>query len=256
MNKAFIFGLMLVLVAGLVNAAANWPPPPQAFYGTVTVNGAPAADGITVTATVDGVTAEQGTTHDGKYGYDAQFLIDDPDNNRAGKTIKFYVNGYDTGQTAIVPDFNDELPPLPTVELDLSVTYSTGGGNSGGSGGGGGGGGGGGSLPPADLWDCGEWSECVDGIQTQECIQGDATKTNTRDCEEESASTTTTGTTQEAGEEPVLAGPAPPKSETGPTGAVVSPKGKRSAPLLILTIALLVAALVLLFLSMKGKGKK
>jgi len=256
MNKAFLFGLlMLILVAGLVYAV---PGQPHQFHGTVTVNGAPAPDGSTVTATVDGVTREEEVTTNGKYGYDPFFYVEDPNNVywEYHPEIKFYVNGHDTGQR-----FNFLGEDEYFTRLDLSVTYSTGGGNSGGGGGGGGGGG----LPPGDLWDCEEWSECIDGTQSQECTQGTATKTNTRDCEEVKPGTsgvaTNTGAAlddEEGLEEPVLSGPgAPPEEqeeELGPTGAVAGPGIAASWIFLGVLIALIAALLLFIFLRKRKKS--
>ena len=180
MKQMFIIGLMLILFVGLALAA---PGQPHKFYGTVTVNGAPASDGTEVTATVDGVTRAQESTSEGKYGYDPWFMVVDPDAFYGiyHSEIKFYIDGYDTGESiAFVAGEH--------TELDLSVSYSTGGDNGGGSSGGGGGG----SLGAVDLWDCEEWSECVDGEQTQDCVQGIAKKTNTRECELENLALGTT----------------------------------------------------------------
>jgi len=154
MNKTFLLGLMLILVVGLATAI---PGIPHQFYGTVSLNGAPAPDGTSVTATVDGVKAGEGTTSGGKYGYNPLFLVEDPNNNRGGKTINFYVNGEDTGQTATFVVGGN-------TELNLSVTIS----QPSSSGGGGGGGGGGSSCTP--KWECTAWTECLpEGKMTRTC---------------------------------------------------------------------------------------
>ena len=51
--------------------------------------------------------------------------------------------------------------------------------------------GGGGGSYTEDDWECGEWSECVDGTQTQECTHkySSATKTNKVSCVEETQET-------------------------------------------------------------------
>jgi hypothetical protein len=56
---------------------------------------------------------------------------------------------------------------------------------------GGGGGGGGGSAPETE-WVCGEWSECVNGRQTQECTSEDnsSRKTNSKTCTVQAANST------------------------------------------------------------------
>ena len=255
MNKGFLLGLMLVLLVGLATAI---PGIPHRFFGSVTINGAPAPNGATVTATVDGVTAGKETTSSGAYGYDPIiFFVEDPNNNRDGKTIKFYVNGYDTGQTTT-------FVVGGSTELDLSVTYTVSNPPSGGSGGSDGGGGG---LPPEDLWDCGEWSECVDDEQTQDCTQGYATKTNTRDCEVKKTEkvTTTTPTTSDVEEgegvkEELVTGPgSPPEAEEvedlGPTGAVVGGAGLSTPAIFLIVLVALIAVLLVLFLLRKKSRK-
>ena len=133
-----LFGILISLF--LITPAFAIPGIPHQFYGDVMINGAPAPDGSTVTAKIDGVEVASTTTSEGRYGYEPIFYVEDPDgspaNTRAGKTINFFINGIDTGATAIFA--NGE-----TTELDLSIT--TGGGSPGGGGGGGGSSGGGGS---------------------------------------------------------------------------------------------------------------
>lgn len=154
---------------------------PHQFYGDVTVNGAPAPDGTIVSAKIDGTEVASTTTRNGVYGQSPAevFYVNDPNDNRVGKIIQFFVNGVDTGQTAIF--YNGY-----STNLDLAVTIaqpSSGGGSTGG------GGGGGGAAPTTtggekvvsgpsgdtsinicqERWLCSDWSECENGIQRRTC---------------------------------------------------------------------------------------
>lgn len=113
------------------------PALPHAFYGDVTINGVPAPDGSSVSAIAsEGTTvAVQNpvTTVGGSYGESSPKLLvqgDIPD----GATISFYVNGVNTGSTAVYeagggPTRMDlaitvvapppPAPPAPTIEVDF-----------------------------------------------------------------------------------------------------------------------------------------
>lgn len=75
------------------------------FFGTVTVNGSPAADGALVEAKIGGVVYNTQVTAAGQYGYAAAFWVpaDDPETTTvkeggsAGDTIEFFVNGVPAG---------------------------------------------------------------------------------------------------------------------------------------------------------------
>ena len=119
--KAFISVSLLLLL--LVCAAPVYAIPalPHAFYGTSTINDAPAPVGTQVSATGTGVMTgvpqnPLTTTLAGQYGNGGLYLLvqgDIPD----GATITFYVNGVSTGQTA---DWHSG----ETTQLNLSVTIS------------------------------------------------------------------------------------------------------------------------------------
>jgi len=196
MRKLHPAHLIWIVMVLLVPTSYAIPGIPHAFYGTVTWNGAPAPDGMSVVAKIDGVEVASTSVKDGKYGYDPVFYVDDPDNDRSGKEIRFFVNGVDTGQTKY---FCNGC----VTELDLSASGETGesppvSGGSGSSGGGGGGtapSGGGGSTGGGvsttqqettneegseetvekvsgtceERWICSEWSECTNGLQTRTC---------------------------------------------------------------------------------------
>jgi hypothetical protein len=134
----------------LASAAFATPGMPNAFYGSVLVNGQPAGDGATVAAKVDGAVVGTTTTSGGRYGYDPAFYVNDSNNDICTPkcpTVSFFVNDIDTGVTSV---FCNGC----VTQLDLSVTQQTPvtttlpAGGGGGSGGGGGGGGGGAGGPP------------------------------------------------------------------------------------------------------------
>jgi len=173
-----------MLFANIALAAA--PGIPNAFYGIVTWNGQPAPDGTSVVAKINGVQVASTTTSGGKYGYPiGSFYIEDPNGDRPGKIINFFVNNIDTGQTAI---FNTG----GVTQLNLVASGGTT--PSGPSGGGGGGG-----LPPVttqtnqtttqttqqqgcqEKWVCSDWSTCENGIQTRTCT--DSSNCGTRNNE-------------------------------------------------------------------------
>ncbi len=136
------YGMTLVLLLGLaigVAAAAETSPPsfPQEFYGTVTIDGAPAPAGTTITATIGETTyGSIVTTKAGEYGSSSRHeggrLVVSATDGHAGETITFLVNGRAARETAT-------FTPDSTTRLDLSVAgESTPAPGNGGNGGGGG----------------------------------------------------------------------------------------------------------------------
>jgi len=123
MRKATIFIVvaLLLTLCSVPVYAADLPPLPHAFYGTVEINGSQAAVSTRVEARGEGV--EPGTynpittTERGKYGsadpLGAKLIVQGDISD--GTTITFYVNGVSTGQT--YPFDSGE-----TTELPLSVT--------------------------------------------------------------------------------------------------------------------------------------
>ncbi|KKM66699.1 hypothetical protein LCGC14_1478560, partial [marine sediment metagenome] len=114
----------MVLALSLVLATPVYAVPalPHAFYGSVTVNGAPAPPGTSVEARGTGVMTgiednPTVTTVSGIYGTSDPFahrLVVQGD-ILDGTILTFYVNGTSTGQTA-------EWDSGETTELDLTVT--------------------------------------------------------------------------------------------------------------------------------------
>lgn len=126
-----IFALFTVILFVVPSLAFAIPDLPHQFYGTVTVNGAPSANGTKVEAKIDSTVVVSKITTDGKYGYNPNvFMVTDPDGTRSGKSIAFFVDGVDTGKTV-------SFSRGTLTKLDLNVTTSTGspggGGPSGGS---------------------------------------------------------------------------------------------------------------------------
>ena len=183
------------------NIALAIPGVPHQFYGAVTVNGASAPDGTTVSARINGIEVASTTTSGGKYGYDG-FFVDDPNSVRAGSEIKFFVNDVDTGVTVTFCNgcFNEcGTENLGCATLDLSVTIES----SSGTTTNGGSGSVGGSATVIDntgsststgsstttqeetvcqeKWTCSDWGECVDGVQTRVCADENQCGTNSRE---------------------------------------------------------------------------
>lgn len=93
--------ILAVLLCPFLAKAAT-PGIPHQFYGSVEFSGVPAPDGLVVEARIDGQVVASSSIVDGKYGYSPiLFFVTDPDNNRVNKTIRFFVSGIDTEQSAI-----------------------------------------------------------------------------------------------------------------------------------------------------------
>ncbi|XOA43171.1 MAG: hypothetical protein ACKKMO_01710 [Candidatus Nealsonbacteria bacterium] len=107
---------LAIIVVGLILPVSVWaiPATPHQFYGTVNFENGPALDGLLVEAKIDNVVVGNTLTNDGKYGYGSIFYIIDPDSDRDGKIIKFYVSGINSGETYI---FNNGA----STNLDLTV---------------------------------------------------------------------------------------------------------------------------------------
>jgi len=95
--KALALLLGVVLLFILPATASAQPAPPHQFVGTATLNGAPAPDGTTVTAWVEGKQVASATVSGGKY----TMSVDQGNQSFAGKQVSFKVGGNDAAQTAI-----------------------------------------------------------------------------------------------------------------------------------------------------------
>jgi len=180
----------------LSSAAFATPGVPHQFYGSVAINGASAPDGTVVSAKIGSSTVSTTTTFGGKYGYSPRvFYVDDPNGDRYGSTIQFYVNDIYTGATAAFSNGK-------STQVNLAVTVSTPPPNNPPPSGGGGGGGSTSTVtqtqtttttstqeppkttstpsgPCVEKWTCTEWSKCDGSLQKRTCK--DANKCGTID---------------------------------------------------------------------------
>ena len=130
-NKFILFFALLFSIA-LVSAQLGIP---HQFWGTVTYNDAPASNGISVVAKIDGVIVKEAVVLDGKYGYDPLFLITDPDGTKSGKTIFFYVNNIEAATHVFENGRATELNLAASGPIIVISPVTTGGGGGGGGGG-------------------------------------------------------------------------------------------------------------------------
>jgi len=126
--------LALCLIAGGVMPAYALDPPPEMshqFYGTVSFDGNPVAEGTPVEAFVDDVKeAETIVDGEGRYGYDPIFRVP----GTAGATVTFYVDGIEADEDAIwesgkVQELNLTIHEgtEPPVQYELTISSTTGG---------------------------------------------------------------------------------------------------------------------------------
>ncbi|MCD6495786.1 MAG: hypothetical protein J7K54_00790 [Candidatus Aenigmarchaeota archaeon] len=115
-NKLLQLILGTVFFAMLSTSAVAQLGVPHQFFGMVNANGATAPDGLTVSAKIDGSEVASTTTIAGAYGLKPGdiFYIEDPDGNRNGDVIEFYVNGIKAAEYV----FNTG----GSTQLDLSVS--------------------------------------------------------------------------------------------------------------------------------------
>jgi len=127
--------LLVLAVAALVSVAAAIPALPHAFCGDVVVNGAPAPDGTTVSATVSEGTLAAGTqnpvtTVGGSFGKGGAAPLLVQGEIADGVTITFLVNGVPTGTTEVFGagggpttvhlSVVTDATPLPTTSESVS----------------------------------------------------------------------------------------------------------------------------------------
>lgn len=134
----FFFLFSIILTTGFVLAQIGIP---NQFYGDITFNGAPAPDGLSVEAKINGETVKSSVTSGGQYGYDPLFFVTDPNSDRDGQLVTFFADGNEAGNSIFK---NGGVTRLDLVATGTSSGDGNGGGSSGGGGGGSGGGGGGG----------------------------------------------------------------------------------------------------------------
>ena len=189
MKKHIAIGILSIFTILLLSISVLAAPGvPHQFYGTVTVNGDSAPNNLFVEARVGG-NIYSTVTSNGQYGYDLIFYVEDPNNNREGSTIRFFV-GTEPGN--MVEAASRTFSNGATTRHDLNVSglvlppppSNGGGGGTGGSTGGGGGGSGGSpsttSTDDEDVsvtveecvpqWVCSEWTECANNQQRRVCV--------------------------------------------------------------------------------------
>ena len=197
MKKALIgivFVFMLFIMSAVVLAA---PGVPHQFYGTVTVNGVSAPNNLFIEAKI-GTSVYTTVTKDGKYGYDPIFYVEDPNANRQGAKVEFFVEGVKAGQFTFD---NGKVTKLDLSASGVDLPGST----TPPAGGGGGGAGGAGTATtgtttteesddePDDAtgegtattitseteeevgecipnWVCSDWTECINYQQRRVCV--------------------------------------------------------------------------------------
>jgi uncharacterized repeat protein (TIGR02543 family) len=126
--------LALCLIAGgVMPVYATEPPPemPHQFYGTVSFNGNPVAEGTLVEAFVDDVKeAETIVDGEGRYGYNPIFRV----SGTAGATVTFHVDGIEADEDATwesgkVQELNLTIHEgtEPPVQYQLTISSTTGG---------------------------------------------------------------------------------------------------------------------------------
>jgi collagen type I/II/III/V/XI/XXIV/XXVII alpha len=98
MNKTRLLTLVmaLMLLLAIPTSVFAQRVPPHVFVGTVTLDGAGAADGAAVTAWVDDAQVAATTVSGGEYN----LLVDQGDASFAGKTVSFKVSGANAAATA------------------------------------------------------------------------------------------------------------------------------------------------------------
>jgi uncharacterized repeat protein (TIGR02543 family) len=128
---ALLLALCLI-VGGVTPAYATEPPTmPHQFYGTVSLDGDPVAEGTLVEAFVDDVKqAETVVDGQGRYGYEAIFRV----SGTAGATVTFHVGGIEADEDAtwesggvLKLDLTIHEEGQPPVQYQLTLSSTTGG---------------------------------------------------------------------------------------------------------------------------------
>jgi hypothetical protein len=119
-NLFLIFALMFLMPLFALAA----PGIPHQFYGSVNYSNSNAIVNGELKAKINGVVVATGSIINGQYGYNPNvFFVADPDSNRSGATVAFFVNDIDTEQTTqflnggytalnlIIESSVDDIPP-------------------------------------------------------------------------------------------------------------------------------------------------
>ena len=115
---ALVFVLALAMFSPLASAQQNIP---HQFYGNVSVNGRIAPDSMLVVAKIDGADVMATVTLGSSYGYwpntYCSFCIPNPNGDRGGEKIEFFVNGIKGGESTYTTSDTER-----TTELNLAIT--------------------------------------------------------------------------------------------------------------------------------------
>ena len=106
--------ISIAVLALFTNIAMAIPEMPHQFYGEVSVNGHPAPDTVLIDARIESTVVSSAFVKEGKYGYEQIFYVIDPDGDREGDLVEFYINDVKAAEYTFV---NGE-----STRLDLSVT--------------------------------------------------------------------------------------------------------------------------------------
>jgi len=123
--KILIRSVLLILILSLLlplSAVYAFPDIPHQFYGTVTLDGATAPDGTSVTAEVSGIIFSDSVSG-GTYSITIQDQADDTIIN-AGDSISFFVDGFDAQNATFTPGGFTELnlsATSPPVQYTLTI---------------------------------------------------------------------------------------------------------------------------------------
>ncbi|MCH8280452.1 MAG: hypothetical protein IIC96_07195 [Chloroflexi bacterium] len=93
-----VLAVMALLFALPGMVLADEPPVPSVFGGTATLDGAPAPDGTTVSALIDGTVVAATTVENGAYAFT---IPQPPDESYSGKTVTFLIGGATAAETGI-----------------------------------------------------------------------------------------------------------------------------------------------------------
>ena len=134
LRSTFILGLLLA-VPSFAFAA---PGIPNQFYGTAKYTDGTAITSGSVIVKIGATEVASVPISAGKYGYNPNLLlVTDPDNNRVGATLVFYIGTVNTGKTSVFVNGgykNLNLDISPQVVTETPAPTSSGGGGGGGGG--------------------------------------------------------------------------------------------------------------------------
>ena len=159
------------------------PPLPASYYGEVTVDGEP-ADGVEITAELNGEERGSITAEDGTYGgpgtLDEKLTVEAEDDAEVGDEITFFVDG-EEATTFIDGEEQDTIEYEPGVNQELDLEVGESGTDDGAGAGGGGGGGGAVTDPDSASFEVSELDPVDVTVNQGATIDLSATITNTGD---------------------------------------------------------------------------